>query len=62
LKCNWRSSSFAQYLEIQLEAACILPIALEISLFPNILVYGKYTIKLATGTIVEMKIAIILGK
>jgi hypothetical protein len=37
--------------EKQFESAGILIIALAISLFTNILFYGKYVIKFATGTI-----------
>jgi hypothetical protein len=40
--------------KIQIESNSILPIALAISLFANILFYGKYAIKLATGTIFEI--------
>ncbi len=49
------SSSFAQSLKIQFESASILPIALEISLFINILFFGKYAVKLARGTLFEMR-------
>jgi galactose-1-phosphate uridylyltransferase len=41
--------------KIQIESASILPIALGISLFADILFFGKYAFKLATGTIFEMK-------